>query len=456
MTNNFNDNFNNILFISIMICSVIAYAIVILRNIGIKKNKESYFLCNRNLGVFALTLTIIATQVGGGMIIGISDEGYKLGFTALAYPLGQLLGLVVIALFLAKYLKRNNISTMVEIFKTKYKSSKLQKISSIISAASLYFIIIAQGVATKKLLTSLGYGESIFFVGLWSILIFYTALGGLKTVIETDILQIIFVGIGLVLVGLTAYKSTNNIEIMTVLGSANEIPIIKVVNWMLWPCCYMWIEQDMVQRFFAAKSSKTLKISSLLAAVGILSFALIPVLIGIFANYLGMPIPKGTSVLMVFAQNYLTPSLYTIMILTIILAILSTADSLLCAVSCHVNCDFSLKNIPKNKFGISTENLTTILIGISSFFMIYLSESVLNVLMFSYGLCVSVLFTPLVIGLISKNPSKEAAIVSMICGSISFITFILMKNNAEYLALPLSVLGYAITNLVVNKKVVGK
>nr|MCH9690309.1 sodium:solute symporter family protein [Gammaproteobacteria bacterium] len=158
-----------------------------------QKNNEDYFLMGRKLGLFALFMTLLATQVGGGALIGAAEEAYAKGWTVLFYPLGMVLGLLVLGCGYGAKMRRLNLTTVPEIFDKIYRAPNLRQIASLLSIASLYFILVAQAIAARKFFFSLGFAGPYLFVGFWIVLTLYTVLGGLKAVVSTDILQALFI-----------------------------------------------------------------------------------------------------------------------------------------------------------------------------------------------------------------------------------------------------------------------
>ena len=65
---------------------------------GFKKLKEQrrLFFGGKSVQLFPLMMTFLATQVGGGLILGSADEAYRFGWTVLPYPLGAALGLILL------------------------------------------------------------------------------------------------------------------------------------------------------------------------------------------------------------------------------------------------------------------------------------------------------------------------------------------------------------------------
>ena len=76
------------------------------------KTTEDYYLSGRNLGFVNLTLTFLATQLGGGAIIGGAEAASKYGWYAIYYSLGLALGLVVLSLGVGGIFRRMEIQTI--------------------------------------------------------------------------------------------------------------------------------------------------------------------------------------------------------------------------------------------------------------------------------------------------------------------------------------------------------
>src|SRR5690349_2969673 len=65
---------------------------------------EDYYLATKGLTFFPLLMTLIATQVGGGIILGATEEAYRFGWSIIFYPLGAALGLIVLGLGIGRKL----------------------------------------------------------------------------------------------------------------------------------------------------------------------------------------------------------------------------------------------------------------------------------------------------------------------------------------------------------------
>jgi SSS family solute:Na+ symporter len=112
-------------------------------------SKESYLLGNRQFNVTSITLTLIATQLGAGMIFGTAAEAYHQGVIGIAYVLGMAIGLIVLGLGVGARLRSLNISTTAELFETKYGSKRLRQFAAFISILTMGGILAAQIVASR-------------------------------------------------------------------------------------------------------------------------------------------------------------------------------------------------------------------------------------------------------------------------------------------------------------------
>ncbi len=403
------------------------------------KSSGDFFLMGRKLGLFGLVMTLLATQIGGGALLGASEEAFTRGWSVLFYPLGMVLGMVVLGAGYGAKLRRLNLTTVPEIFEKIYQSTRLRKVASLLSIVSLYLILVAQGIAARKFFISLGLNGDLLFIAFWCVLVTYTVMGGLGAVVKTDILQASFIFIALAIAVFTAFPreiSPQPIEVSVVSVST------PWMTWMLMPLLFMLIEQDMGQRCFAAKNPRTVTLAALIAAIVLMIVSLVPILFGTQAAQMGLSIPAGSSVLISAVQALTNPTVATFVIAAVLLAISTTADSLLCSVSSNIACDF-----PKLGKSVKASRCVTLGVGVSALLIAYFCDNVVSVLMFSYALAVSILFVPVTMAVWLEKPKKSSAAVSMAAGALSFATLSFWEFSfpKELICLASSLTGFAAT-----------
>jgi SSS family solute:Na+ symporter len=398
--------------------------------------KENYFLANRKLGVFSISMSLLATQLGGVVILGASEFSYKYGIYGIFYTLGLALGLMSIAFFGAKQLREKNIATIPELFEKEYDSLLLRKIASVLSIVSLYGILISLIVGTRKFLIAFGVDNELVIYAFWVLLIAYTVMGGIKAVIYTDVIQIIVIFI--IFIAITMYYILMKFEYIQFsldnLFNVQSTDNISFFPYIFVPFLYVFIEQDMAQRFFTAKNSKVAYTSAFLAGALLLIFSFIPVLFGIAARSIGK-IPSDASAMVFFftqtADNF-TISMVTIGILC---AIISTGDSLLCAISSNLTLDFKGKNRGAVKDSLIYTRFATIALGVMAIFIAHYFDNIIKVVLVSYEIMVCTLFFPIVVTYLSFKNSTAFAYISIMLGIIGFFLYTKFTE----------IIGYSIT-----------
>lgn len=424
------------------------------------KDQKDYFIAGKNVRLFPLIMTFVATQVGGGLVLGASEEAYQFGWSVLLYPLGNSLGFMALALGVGKRMAEFKVSTVAQIFEVAFRSVTLKKIASLLSMISLFMILIGQIIASKKFMLSLGVESTFIFVGFWSIVIAYTVLGGLKAVIATDVVQALFF-IVIFSISFFAALGTSHFSFGQIvdIGASSEhfdLNSGKLTGWLLMPFLFMVIEQDMGQRCFAAKTPKVVSKAAFYAAIVSMTICLIPVFFGVLGKASGLTLGKGSSVLMDVITATTSPAVAAFVGCAILAAVISTADSLINAISSNLTQDFHPTFFEKgNKLLIS--KWMTAMIAIVALLLSFRFNNVVDMLIQSYELSVSCLFVPVFIALFKREGSTLSAALAVAFGAISYclFKFVPMEFPREIASVLISGAGYGLgelSRLVVNKK----
>lgn len=408
------------------------------------KDQEDYFLAGKGVRFFPLMMTFLATQVGGGIILGAADEAYQYGWPVLLYPLGGALGLILLGCGIGRKLAAFEISTVAQIFEVVYGSVKLKKMASVLSMISLFMILVAQIIASSKFLVSLGFSNIPLFVAFWAVVIVYTAQGGLKAVISTDIVQAsFFSGVFLLCFGfvLLTEPSVSAIPLPRIENFADVSS--KLCGWLLMPMFFMAIEQDMGQRCFAGASPQIVSRASFWAGVCTMVVCIAPVFFGSLANVTGLEIPLGGSVLMAAVEKTTNPWMTALVGCAVLAAIISTATSLINAISSNLSSDFEFAFL-KDINPLPMVKGITCAISIGAIFFAFYFDSIVDLLIQSYELSVSCLFVSIVIALFKRKGNFIAAFASIIFGATGFFLFRLYPIDfpKEIASLILSLCGY--------------
>jgi SSS family solute:Na+ symporter len=396
---------------------------------------QEFFACRSNLGLASLMLTILATQLGGGSVIGTAEAAYNHGWMAIFYSLGLALGLVVMAFTVGPALRKFGAMTVAQVMGNLYQSRRVQLIASFLSVITLFLILVAIGVSCRKVFVSLGFDSPWFLVSFWSVLIGYTTFGGLRAVVITDKMQVVFI--------LTVF-----VLILAFLGN-HFLPLIQSdafvpkadqslpwSSWVFMPLCFMLISQDMGQRCFAAESDRSIRLAMIGGGVFLILATSIPVFVGMLGKYMGLSVCNNSIFMTVIYAN-LPPAIISFVAIAVLMAIISTADSLLCAISSNIALDFlKSKSMGQSRF-------VTFIIGALSLALSFYEGDVIPIMLVGYSLSVFGLLIPFLMGIYLKSVTKGQALLSLSIGVIGFIGISIFPfQGAEFFVLFLAAVPY--------------
>ncbi len=441
----------DMLFIAILGTLLSIYFIVgVIASAKVHTNTD-YFLAGKSLTVPAITATLLATQIGGGMFLGTAQDPFR----GMLYIIGMVIGFLVLGLGVASKLQALKVTTIAEIFEKSYKSQFLSNVTALLSAASMFGIIIAQIVAAKSILLHFaGIDNPWLFVAFWAFVIGYTMLGGLAAVVMTDAVQILF--IITVFTGICLYTfftnpipffTQQNYDLARLMIQESGLTFAQAFRIISMPVFFSVIEQDLAQRFFAAKTKQTAALAALCAGALLLLFAFVPFYLGMLAQLLNIEVPFGVNPLLPVLKHITNPLFFVLAVCAILSAITSTADSLLCAVSAVVTTSI-ISHSKKAYNTVFVSRIITLLCGVAALTASwYMSDNVIGILIDSYEISVSCLFIPLVCCFIIKDLHEHAALTSSLFGFLGFMLFKITCIPAIHpysivITLGLSALGY--------------
>lgn len=403
------------------------------------KNCSDYYLSGRNVNVFSLMMTLLATQFGGGAIIGSSEAAYSYGWIALCYSSGIALGLIVLSLGVGGRFRAMNISTLPEVFELSYNSPMLRKIAGLVYIFSMFGILLAISIAMRKFLYSLGLENDLLYLLFWSVIIYYTSSGGLRAVILADTLQIVLV---LTLFVIVFFSVDIRFPDITNLPVRN-IESVPVLAWFLTPFCFTIIGQDMGQRCASAKSPQTVFWAALGAGILLIIATSLPVCLGDLGYVLGIEKGNGSELMQVM-KLIAGPNLTALFAAGVLMALISVANALLCSISLNVAMDIPwIQKLADTRSSLITRSITTG-VGLLAVMGSYIDGEIIPIMVGSYGLTVAVFFVPLLMAVFLKRVPSLAGVVSCIVGGVTFLilSFWDIGCSKELLSLVMSLAAF--------------
>jgi len=442
--------------------TVLATFIAVLVIIGLRASRKTqttddYFLAGRSLSLPQVTFTLIATQLGGNMLIGTSQWAYSYGFYGVLYTLGMAIGFLILASGVAAKLQEGGVGTTAALLEKRYNSVLLKKFASLISIVSLFGILISIVISSRALLASIDMQSELAFVILWCAIIIYTMIGGLHAVVAADTAQVLFIicSIGGIFIYSLIMRPHGLIALSELWRTqqffVDKLDTARIIATVSMPALFALVEQDLAQRFFAARSSRVALMAALCAGIFIIIFGFVPVYFGMQAKLLAIPLSENANPFLSMLGIITSDLVFAFAACGVLAAITSTADSLLCAISSNVAQDFDYSSFGMQRTLFSSQIITCI-IGVSAVMSSFIvHKNIIDIAVGSYAISVSCLLIPLLFACYSARPHTKAACCAAIAGGIGFIVmswYPMTVIPAAVVALPLSFIGYLIAKMV--------
>lgn len=451
---------NTLLFLTLFTLLGILYVVLGIRASRKVTTDTDYFVANRELGLWQISSNLIATQLGGGMLLGTASAAYTSGYYGILYTLGMALGFILLACGIASRLQQFKVTTTAQLFETRYHSPLLKKIASLLSIVTLFGILIAQVVGFKSLMAAVGFGAWYIVLPFWLSVIAYTMIGGLRAITINDMVQLVIITVTFTTIFImslindtsAAFSFSSFADIQKVF-TPEQVSLSSLTGVILMPALFALIEQDLAQRFFASKTSFVATMSAVNASVFLLLFSIIPVYLGMQARLSGLSIPAGVSPLLVILEASTSPLIFAFALCAIVAAIISTGDALMNGISANITQDFAIARLGNwNKLAIS--KITTLCIGLGSLVASYfVPQNIIGIIISSYELSVGCLLVPLLFCYFKKDVRTSAAFGGIVFGLIGFVVFRVYPLTVpkELLVLLCSLIGYAIGHCAEKK-----
>lgn len=336
---------------SVVQISIILAFIIVILVIGVwaaRKNpgQGDLILSNRQLPLWLALFTMSATWIGGGYINGTAEYTASAGLIWVQAPWCYALSLIIGGIFFARPMRRKAYQTMLDPLHERFG----QRVTGILFVPALFgeicwaaAILTALGT-TFSVILDLPYTQAMVASGI--LVLIYTSLGGLWSVVVTDLVQLVFIMGGLILILPFAFQASGgwssvDHQYLAKMGdAASFLPSSANLGELKW----YWMDSALLlifggipwqvyfQRVLAAKNEQTAMRLSIGAGFICLVAAIPAILIGMIANTtdwatLGITF-DNPSLSLPLVIRYLTPSWVAVVGLGAILAaVTSSMDS---------------------------------------------------------------------------------------------------------------------------------
>ena len=426
--------------------AIIAVYLVCITLFGLKFRKSQrslrdYFLADRNIPWWAISLSIVAAETSTLTIIGTPALAYAGNFGFLQLVFGYLLGRVVISIILIPQYFRGEMFTAYQLIDRRF-GPVLHRVTA---AVFLLLRSAAEGVrvwaVSIVVFTAWQISDVAAVATIMVLTLIYTFEGGLAAVIWTDVVQMaIYVGGTIIgFVTLTHLIPGGWTAIHAAAASAGKLRVFDF-SFNFFQTYTFWAgllggtflttashgtDQLLVQRLLAARGERESKLALLSSGVVILAQFTLFLLVGAgLWMFYGLHPEKFASadrVFPTFIVEHLPQGIAGLMIAAILAAAMSNLSAALNSLSSTSMVDFYLRLKPdtSDRARIMLSRVFTLFWGVVLFIFGLASrhggkvlETGLTITSVAYGGLLGVFL----LGVLTRRANQTGAIAGMLCG----------------------------------------
>jgi SSS family solute:Na+ symporter len=433
----------------------------VMRQASQGEESESFLAADRNMNLMQTTASTAATDLGGGFSIAMGGLGFTLGISGSWLIAISGLSVLMVSFLLVGKVKRWSDAvlglTTGDLFEARF-DAKTGTMAAVVIGLSWFAFVGGQVIAGGKLLqATLAMDLTLAIILSGSVILAYTAMGGLKAVIYTDVFQMIVLMIGILflMVPIGLYRVGGWAGMHEHFSSAADTAAMidwqavsakQLLGWFFAVFPVWFISIAAMQRIVAARDVKTAQRAFMLTGIPIEwpLFAIGSTLVGMFARML-MPELEDPELATPLMILYLLPSgIAGIVIAAYVAAVMSSADSCLIGpVSIFTN-DIYRKRIKPTACDrdlIRVARISTLVMGGLAIMIAYLIPNVLDLILYAYTFGAAGLFFPMLGLLFWRRTTATGAFWSIIAGGGSAVLWTLAGEPWGYAA---SYLGWTV------------
>ncbi|NKF22290.1 sodium:solute symporter family transporter [Solimonas marina] len=320
-----------------------------------KTTSEDLFLAGRSLGPMAVGFSLFAANVSTDTIIGLPGAAYRTGISAANYEWMAGVVLMFTVFFVLPILVRARVNTMPEMMERRF-DHRMRKYLSVIT---LFLSIVLDTAGTiyggaliiTTFVPSLGLWETALGIAIFTGI--YTAAGGLRAVVYTDMMQafvllggaavLAFILFGKFDYSWAAVKSSVSPDHLSLIRPIHDegVPWLGLLTGLPIVGFYYWtMNQYVVQRILGARDISAASHASVIAAALKLLPLFLMTLPGVMAISLLPGLDHPDQVFPALVTHFAPSGLAGLILAGLIAALMSTCSATLNSAATLVTLDF--------------------------------------------------------------------------------------------------------------------
>lgn len=419
------------------------------------ENMEGYFVAGRRVKVALGSATLIATEIGIVTFMYFGELGYVTGFSCFILGIIGFFGYFVIGKtgFIVSALRRLKVITIPEFYERRYGKTVR------VLGGILLFLggVLNMGVFLKMdglfLTETMGLGQNVLAVVMTVMLLIvisYTVLGGMFSVVITDFIQFVFLSFGMLVATLFVLIHVNLTDVASVVtshfGDSGVNPVTNprfgwtFLGWMLiGSIAISALNQPAVSKSFASESPEVGRKVFLYTGITLAGRYMIPMFWGVAALAMFGADVNPTLAMPKLLGTVVPSGFLGLMVAGMLAASMSTYSAYMLAWSSVAARDIIapfLKNELSEKATITISRTISALIGIFIlvFGLLYeLPATVFQFISITGAMYAAGAFGCVAFGLYWRKANIVGAYGSLVLGGFAPIAFLVLNQFRESL-----------------------
>jgi SSS family solute:Na+ symporter len=397
------------------------------------RSAEDFYIGGRQVGPWVTAFSFVAAYFSSVVIVGGGAFGYRFGMSTLWIAatnvlVGCTLVWIVLGRRLWQFTKRLDTMTIPGFIGRRYGSREAE----VFSAAIIFVFMIIYNVSVlvgmgriMEGLMGIPYTTSVLIAGL--IILIYVCVGGYLAVVWTSFVQAWIMIFGLLLLAFATLHQVGGLTAASIRLAAIDPGFVEtpgvwgwsgLVSFALIVSLGVWGMPQLLVRFYSMKSTRVLRLGTVLATLGG-AMAVLPYLSGALSNNPDLAIPLLT-------EKVLNPWGGAIFLAGVMAAGMSTFSSVLIIVSGAIVRDLrratssasGRESAAGGRRDVLLGRVASLAAGLVALATAYRPPAlVLVITAFAWAVIASACLWPVVLGVYWRRGTRAGAISSMVSGT---------------------------------------
>ncbi len=417
---------------------------------------RGFFLAGKKLPGWVVAFSTNATGESGWLLLGLTGMGYLVGMHAYWVPVGQMIGIGLSWWLVSRRLKRlgdeTDSITVPDLLAAKFddRFHLIRGVAVVIILVMVATYMTAQLIASGKAMSGfldIDYKEGVIAGS--AIVIAYTFIGGYKAVSYSDVLQGVLMLLGLIVVPAAAIYAgggwgsiMSNLEAqdpaltsMFSQTSQGVAGLVAAVSLVAIGLPFLGVPQLLI-RYMSAKDDAEIRKARIMSLVVLFVFAFGAVTLGVAGRAVFPGLDDHETIFPTLSIQLFPPVIAGVLLVVVLSAIMSTADSLLLLASSAIVRDTMQKMIGSKKSDHQLAGygkLVTIIIGVIAIgFAVQEAKFIFWFVLFAWS-GLGAAFGPVVLCLLYyKKTTRQGVIAGMLAGFLTSAVWALYFKEFTY------------------------